>query len=189
MLGNSSLYGFLLKLDRDLSASVRAASCRSCGGRLHRASYRRKPRGGPEDLGEDYSLRESFCCAEDGCRRRTTPPSLRFLDRKVYFSVCVLLLAALRYGPSPRRVRELSQHYPVSERTIRRWQQWWRETFPQKPAWAALKGRLGGVDESRLPCSLLDAFAHLGDLAERVVAVLRALLSPESVALTGERSW
>ena len=189
-LRNSSLYALLLQLDQDLGLSVRAAGCPTCRGKLHCADYRRKPRGGPADLGTEYCWRISFCCAEDGCRRRQTPPSLRFLDRKVYFSVYVLLLAALRHGPTPHRVRELSQHFPVSERTIRRWQRWWREALPQRPVWVALKGRFAQpLDESQLPLSLLEAFGHLGDLTAQVVAVLRSLLSPEAVGVLGERAW
>lgn len=108
----------------------------------------------------------------------------------MYFSVYVLLLAALRHGPTPHRVRELSRHFPVSERTIRRWQRWWRETLPQKPVWVALKGRFARpLDESQLPLSLLEAFDHLGDLTARVVAALRSLLSPEAVGVLGERAW
>ncbi len=93
-----------------------------------------------------------------------------------------------------RRVQEagcscggkLSEHYEVSERTIRRWQRWWRETLPQKPIWAALRGRLARpISEAELPGSLLAAFDHLPDIAERVVAVLRCLLFPDPVSLLG----
>jgi hypothetical protein len=34
-------------------------------------------------LDKGYGQRFSFCCAVGGCRKRTTPPSLRFLGRKV----------------------------------------------------------------------------------------------------------
>lgn len=141
-------------------------------------------------MGAEYCWRESFCCDQDGCRRRATPPALRFLGRKVFFSVWVLLLAALRNGPTPQRLRRLSEHYAVSERTIRRWQRWWRETLPQKPIWVALRGRLAlPISEGELPASLLAAFDHIPDIAERVVAVLRCLLCPDAVSLLGERTW
>ena len=35
--------------------------------------YDRKPRGGSQ-----WTLRFSFCCDQEGCRRRHTPPSVRF---------------------------------------------------------------------------------------------------------------
>lgn len=190
-LRNSSLWVLMRLSDREQAARVKEAGC-SCGGKLHSASYLRKPRGGPSGFESDreYCRRESFCCNQEGCRRRATPPALRFLDRKVFFSVWVLLLAALRNGPTPRRLRELSEHYAVSERTIRRWQRWWRETLAQKPIWVALRGRLASpISEAQLPGSLLALFEHIPDIAERVVAVLRCLLCPDAVSLLGERTW
>ncbi len=80
----------------------------SCGGRLHSANYPRAPRGGPDHLPEEYRSRFSFCCDRDGCRKRMTPPSVRFLGRKVYLGAVVILVSAMRQGPTPRRVRELS---------------------------------------------------------------------------------
>jgi hypothetical protein len=57
----------------------------SCGGVLHSGRYWRKARGLPTGLDKEaYGWRFSFCCAVDGCRRRMTPPSLRFLRRRVY---------------------------------------------------------------------------------------------------------
>ena len=58
-------------------------------------------------------IRLSFCCDRDGCRKRTTPPSVRFLGRKVYLGAIVILISAMRQGPSPRRVRELSARFGV----------------------------------------------------------------------------
>ena len=106
------------------------------------------------------SLRLSFCCDRDGCRKRATPPSVRFLGRKVYLAVVVILVSAMRHGPTPRRVRELSARFGVDRRTIARWQVFWREHFPQTPL---LEGRTrpSGCRLSRssaLPYSLLDAF-------------------------------
>jgi hypothetical protein len=34
----------------------------------------------------------------DGCRSRTTPPSLRFLGRKVYLATIVVLVSMMQYG-------------------------------------------------------------------------------------------
>ena len=78
-------WSFLLSIDRDLADSTRQQGC-SCGGRLHCANYPRAPRGGPDHLPEEYRCRFSFCCDRDGCRKRMTPPSVRFLGRKVYLS-------------------------------------------------------------------------------------------------------
>src|ERR1700721_45893 len=98
VLADAKFHEQLLVFDRDLAASVRAARCWLWGGALHSASYDRKPRGCPGGLGQEYAERFSFCCAVDGCRKRTTPPSLRFLGRKVYLATVVTLVSALLLG-------------------------------------------------------------------------------------------
>jgi hypothetical protein len=149
---------FLFSVDQDLAETARKEGC-PCGGRLHRANYPRKPRGGPDDLPEQYRHRLSFCCDRDGCRKRVTPPSVRFLGRKVYLGAVVVLVAAMRQGPSPRRVRELSALFGADRRTIARWQVFWREHVPQTPFWKVARGRLvPAIEIVTLPRSLLEAF-------------------------------
>ena len=80
---SASFWAFLLSIDKDLAECTRQKGC-ACGGRLHCANYPRAPRGGPDHLPEEYHCRFSFWCDRDGCRRRMTPPSVRFLGRKVY---------------------------------------------------------------------------------------------------------
>lgn len=175
LLHDEEFFEFLLRLDEDLAREARDAGC-SCGGVLHSARYPRKPRGGPESLGREHERRASFCCSEDGCRRRCTPPSLRFLGRKVFFSVVVLLLPILREGPTPERLRRLEQHFKVSRRTLYRWRQWWREVVPRSRWWQGERGRWATpVDPERLPASLLAVFSAIEGLADRVVAVLKRL--------------
>src|SRR6516165_3797456 len=78
-----SFWSFLLSIDKDLADSTRKQGC-SCGGRLHCTNYPRAPRGGPDHLPKEYRCRFTFCCDRAGCRKRMTPPSVRFLGRKVY---------------------------------------------------------------------------------------------------------
>ena len=66
----------------------------------------RKPRGRPAGLGDEHDWRFSFCCARDGCRTRKTPPSLRFLGRKVYLAAMVVLIAIMREGATAARMRQ-----------------------------------------------------------------------------------
>jgi hypothetical protein len=148
----------LFAIDRDLAETVRKEGC-SCGGRLHCANYLRKPRGTPVQLPKSQRLRLSFCCDRDGCRKRTPPPSVRFLGRKVYLGAIVILISALRQGPTPRRVRELSQRFGADPQTIARWQLFWREHFPQTPFWKIARSRIvPAVEIVSLPYSLVDAF-------------------------------
>ena len=159
LLTDSTLYTFLLKLDEDLAAECRKSGC-SCGGRLHSAIYPRKPRGTPPAVEEDYGWRYSFCCAREGCRRRCTPASFRFLGRKIFVAAVVVLISALRHGATPKRMAKLRELVGVSRRTVERWREWWRNSFVKSPFWKAARGRLSmPVDEEALPLSLLNSFS------------------------------
>lgn len=173
LLQDSRCFDLLLKLDEDLAAEARRVGC-GCGGALHSARYERKPRGGPAGLGPESAVRFSFCCATEGCRRRVTPPSLRFLGRKVFFGVLVLLVPVLRDGATAERLNRLCERFAVSARTVRRWIRFWRETFATSHVWQAMRGRFAvPVREEAMPGSLLGALSEIGDTESRVVAVLR----------------
>jgi len=179
LLGDARLWGLLLRIDGDLAAAARAGGCRICGGALHRSCYPRKPRGGPEDLA-GYDRRESFCCAKEGCRKRLTPPSLRFLGRRVYLGAVVVLVSALRHGATRSRLTRLGELVGASRRTLDRWREWWREAFAASPFWKAAAGQFEKpVECELLPLSLLARFG--GDELERLVALLR-FLAPLSTA-------
>ena len=151
---------FLVTIDQDRAATARKQGC-PCGGRLHCANYIRKPRGTPAQLPEPQCLRLSFCCDRERCRKRVTPPSVRFLGRKVYLGAFVILISAMRQGPTPHRVRELSNRFGADRQTIARWQVFWREHFPQTPFWKVARARVGPVVKIvTLPYSLLAAFVR-----------------------------
>ncbi len=180
LLDTASFWSFLLSIDRDLADSTRQKAC-SCGGRLHSADYPRAPRGGPDDLPEEYNRRFSFCCDRDGCRKRVTPPSVRFLGRKVYLGAVVILISAMRQGPTPRRVRELSTLFGVDGATLARWQAFWRDRVPRTPYWKIARAELVPVFEiSDLPRSLLEAFCRTRDPCQDWMRLLR-FLSPITI--------
>jgi hypothetical protein len=100
-----------------------------------------------------------------------TPPSVRFLGRKVYLGAMVVLVSAMRHGATPPRAERLRELFGVSRRTLARW----RTAFSASPFWKAARGHLRRpADPGRLPLSLLEAFA-LDDERERLVAALRFL--------------
>jgi hypothetical protein len=180
LLHSRSFWSFLTSIDRDLAERTRRNAC-SCGGRLHCSNYPRAPRGGPGDLPEEYRCRFSFCCDRDGCRKRATPPSVRFLGRKVYLGAVVILISAMRQGPAPRRTRELSRLFDVDAATIARWQTFWRDQFPQTPFWRTARARLVPVFEVvALPRSILEAFLCSHDQLRGWAYLLR-FLSPITV--------
>jgi hypothetical protein len=175
-----TFWSFLLSVDRDLAETARQSGC-ECGGRLHHADYPRRPRGCPDELPEAYRKRLSFCCDRDGCRKRVTPPSVRFLGRKVYLSAIVILIAAMRHSATPNRVRELSRLIGADRRTIDRWQAFWREHFPQTVFWKVARGRIVSVIEAlTLPRSLMDAFLRTDSLENGWGNLLR-FLSPITI--------
>lgn len=141
-------------LDRAIAERVRAGGCPHCGGRLDRADYVRKPRGGEIALAaEAHPIRFSLCCARDGCRRRATPPSLRFLGRKVYTEVVVLLACLFAEDAEGTPLDPPG----VPQRTVHRWLTWWRTVFVASALWSDLRARfVPPADEARLPTSLLE---------------------------------
>lgn len=158
LLTDPSFFSFLLQSDQDLAKQAREAGC-SCGGALHRSDYPRKPRGGPEDLDPRFNRRISYCCAEEGCRKRMTPPSIRFLGRRVYLMVVVVLVSAMSQGITAKRKKVLLETLGAGRRTLDRWQAWWREAFVASAFWKKTKGRFSPpIPIDRLPGSLLERF-------------------------------
>jgi hypothetical protein len=157
-------FASLVEFDRQIAAAVAAEGCRYCGGPLHQGNYERKPRGGLlAEAGEAFTLRYSLCCGREGCRKRALPPSVRFLGRRVYLEVVVLLASARALAlESWRQARAVTG---VPPRTLRRWHEWWTGIFPSSAVWTELRARFVPPPpmESELPRSLLDrAQAVLG---------------------------
>jgi hypothetical protein len=185
LLHDRTFFANLTRFDQDLAADVRARGC-PCGGRLHKADYPRKPRGAPAELGPAYDWRLSFCCDRDGCRRRATPASLRFLGRRVYLGAVVVLGSLLAHGLTRSRLAKLRDALggTLSVRTILRWRTWWRDSFPRTAFWMTGRGRFAPpVDLGRLPGALLERFAG-ATVAERLQRLL-AFLAPLTVPGAG----
>jgi len=177
LLSDVTIYEALARLDEEIAADIKLKGCPFCDGHLHRARYPRKARGLPSEAENHFQFRESFCCSREGCRRRTTPPSVRFLGRKVFSAVTVVLVTILRHGPTVERLARLRQLTGVSARTVGRWRSWWQSVVPRTRWWNVARGFLRQpVDEHRLPLSLLQAFTA-GDLRAGLIALLR-FISP-----------
>jgi hypothetical protein len=188
ILGDAKFWRLLVRFDEDLAAEVRAARCPQCAAPLHSARYPRKPRGVARGLlGEDYEHRLSFCCAPEGCRRRATPASVRFLGRRVYLGALVVLISALAQGLTGARQRQLCERLGLSQRTLRRWRRWWREVFPASRWWQGGHGQLvPAVEAAQLPGALLERFRHT-DPATHLLEVL-AFLAPCASAIAAEQA-
>jgi hypothetical protein len=176
LLADASFWRQLQRLDEQVAAEVRSAGCPHCQGVLHGARYPRKVYGVSRALlGEGYDSRPSFCCAREGCRRRTTPASVRFLGRRCFPGALVLLACALTQELSRRRRAALGARLGVSERTLARWRHWWRCTLPATPWWHVARSRFVPPPHSQaLPSSLLARFGVL-DNAQALIAALHFL--------------
>ena len=162
LLLDVDFFSGLTAFDADIARQVAARRCRFCGGPLHQANYRRKPRGALLAMaGEGLAVRHSLCCGRRGCRRRALPPSLRYLGRRVYLEA-VLLLACF-VAQTVGTVRQASVATGVPDWTLRRWAAWWTDVFPQSPTWIALCARFVPPPpaDADLPRSLLKRLAHL----------------------------
>jgi hypothetical protein len=158
LLKDGLLIKLLEKADADLAEEAEAEGCAHCGEKLHHGDYRRKPRGVLQ-----WDTRRSFCCARENCRKRKTPPSVRFLGRKVYVGAVVVLLSAMMHGLKRKRVERLRNELGISERTLERWRAWWLENFVDSAFWKSARARfMPRVEESLLPLSLVAAFAAEG---------------------------
>ena len=155
LLRDGRLFKLLEKVDWEIAQEAKEGGCEHCGEKkLHRGDYRRKPRGGPK-----WDKRHSFNCAGKDCRKRKTPPSVRFLGRKVYVGVVVVLVSAMMHGVKPHRVERLRQQLGIDERTLKRWRAWWLENFVESGFWKGARGLfMPGLDGKVMPLSLVEAF-------------------------------
>lgn len=182
LLGDEKFHYGLVHLDDLLAAKARKAGD-PFGGRLHRADFPRKPAGVPRRFSHLYSRRISFCGALDGDRHRLTPPSVRFLGRRVYVFAVFLLASVLRNEVNELRVAQIKGLLDVSEETLRRWRSWWLETFPTTAVWRTLRGRfVPSISVEDLPGELLHR-SRIRSVAQRVTKVLE-LLAPLSIRVS-----
>lgn len=140
-LADASFLFQLVEIDRCFANELKARRCPPCGGPLHVANYPRKARG-IETCPEAFAQRFSLCCGR--CRKRCMPPSVRFLGRRVYVGL-IVMLGAMRvlFGGACRR-------------TLRRWTAWWTQDLPKTRWWLNIQGLAPTAKSDRLPASLLE---------------------------------
>jgi hypothetical protein len=176
---------WLVDIDEGACARVAAAGCGWCSGPLHRSDYPRKPRGGLLAVGgEVFTRRLSLCCGWEGCRRRATPPSVRYLGRRVYLGAAVILGSIAAQALTT--AREVKRATGIPARTVDRWRQWWHTRFADGPFFEAQRGLfVPPLVISDLPCSLVERFDGAGcperDWATALVHAL-AFVSPLTTA-------
>jgi hypothetical protein len=115
-------------------------------------------------------VRFSLCCGREGCRKRATPPSLRFLGRRVYLGVVVIVASLVAQAFSSAQAKQVTG---VPARTMRRWLGWWRGPFISTEVFVAVRARLVGVVVAELPASIVRQLAS--SLPEQVRSMLEWL--------------
>ena len=157
-LTSAIFYNSLLAFDRIIARQVRQLKCSFCNGKLHQSHYLRKPRGVPKGTHNDYFIRFSYCCGSDGCRRRITPPSMRFLSRKGYTSVIIFLVFLFKSKTDELKVEKLNLLLgtTLSVETVRRWRNFWTKEVPQSDTWR--RSAFSHTMAQTLPVSLLTQF-------------------------------
>lgn len=172
---DGNFFDLLDREDARIADAAKAIGCPHCAGRLDRADYPRKPRGGDlATAGETIERRRSLCCAREGCRKRLTPPSLVFLGRRVYLAIAVVIAA---WRPTARR------RSPPA-RTVRRWRSWFTTRLPATRWFQTVRARLSPPLEpgESLPGALIERLSRVHPDGDAVIATLR-VMAPLSSAI------
>ncbi|WP_291991601.1 hypothetical protein [Candidatus Accumulibacter sp. ACC003] len=103
--------------------------------------------------------------------------SVRFLGRRVYLALLVVLGSARHAGQNPAAAR-LSTTLAIPLLTLARWRQWWKEQFPLTALWQACCARFMPPVTDDFPSRLLERF--VGDDTEAMGHLL-LFLAPITV--------
>ena len=146
---NDAFSQCLRERDYALFVKLKGKPCPLCSAPLDTANYPRKTRG----MGDQDELRYSLCCRREGCRHRVTPPSLRFLGRKVHAAWRIVMVIAFR--------ETLKIDPGIARQTLARWQNFWKELLQENNPfmrWARGSGQLPlSVGDSPSILALLEA--------------------------------
>lgn len=175
LLRDPAFFRLLTQIDAEFAMEARHDRCSKCAGPLHVGDFPRKPRGCPASVRDEYSRRLSFTCG--WCDSRTTPASVRFLGRRVYVAVALMLMSS----PAGSVARALAEEFSLPARTLKRWRIWWQRDFQRTSFWQSVRERfVPQVAAEALPQSLLERFQG-PTCHERLEQLLR-FVSPLSTA-------
>lgn len=181
LLKNKSLFYHLYTIDKDIAEQYRQMPCPYCGGPLYFANYIRKPRGEPEGVPEECFTRFSLCCGNEGCRHRVMPPSCRFMGRKVYWHIVILVIISNWQNKKNLNIFKVSKLFDVSRNTITRWITFYQDIFPSSPQWQMIRGQVSVfIKNNKLPANLINYFLSFKSCAKDALVSCLKLLSQGS---------
>jgi hypothetical protein len=105
---------------------------------------------------------------------------VRFLGRRVYAGLVIVLMTVMIHGLKPARVRRIREALQIDSRTVKRRRHWRLGNFVRSSFWKTARARfMPPVCEQRLPLSLWLKF----ELEERhrllaVLEFLRPITTP-----------
>ncbi|RLB97848.1 MAG: hypothetical protein DRH34_14665 [Deltaproteobacteria bacterium] len=104
------------------------------------------------------------------------PPSCRFMDRKVYWHVVILIIIS-EYQNKETNIFKLSKLFTVSRNTIARWIDFYKNIFPSSPQWQMIRGQVAtSIKNSELPANLVNYFLSFKSCTkDALVSCLRFL--------------
>lgn len=175
-LYKSSFHEHLIHIDRELADICAKKGCCYCDGKLHKCDYPRSPMGMPLEFRGQYSQRISFCCVN--CRKRATPPSVRFFGRCWYPAPLFIFISIMICGINKRRITLIKKHFGivVCESTWRRWRKWWRNEFIVTKFWQSEKGRFAptaAITQKPFPRAIFNLY--MGNIEQKMLLFLRFL--------------
>jgi len=179
LFSDPRFHDLLIQIDIELANLERQKGCRHCGGKLHSSPYPRSPFGLPEKFREYYQSRFSLCCED--CRKRRTPPSVRFFGRRWFPAPLFILISSLSMVPSERRCAAIHKHFGVrvSKTTWERWRNWWHTHFPVSSFWKQFSGLFNSeMLPFPFPRNILNTYQ--GPLFDRLINILK-FLSPITI--------
>lgn len=173
----------LYSIDEKIAKKFQENPCKRCSSKLHKNYFPRKPRGVPPEFEVYFSSRFSFSCGR--CRKRATSPSTRFLGRKVYISLFVVLIPYLvlaNLNKSNLFSKLINLHPKTfSMITLKRWLRWWNNV-PYSRIWKKIGGSLRpNINSLALPFFIVEQFQIKEVDPSLFMASILEFLSPIAV--------
>lgn len=132
LLKDCKFLSLLFQIDQEIQRMMHKDICCSCKkGVLHVSNYSRQVAESHSKQIPDYGRQFSFCCSV--CRKRTLAPSVRFFGGRRRDSYEFLLSILFLRPLNERRKIYIMKHLAITERTIWRWRQYFKNTFSQNP--------------------------------------------------------
>jgi hypothetical protein len=109
------------------------------------------------------------------------PPSCRFMGRKVYWYIVILIILSNWQNKETTNIFKLSKLFDVSRNTIPRWIAFFQDIFPSSHQWKRIRGKVAAfIKNNELPSNLVNHFSNLKSCAKDALISCLKFLSQGS---------